>query len=839
MPLRRPSGPLRFSQAVLSAVLVALALTVPATPTAAQAAVGRLWGQDRYATAAAISRDTFAAGVPVAFVATGGNFPDSLAGGPAAASLRAPILLVTRNGLPAATRTELSRLRPGRIVILGGEGAISTTVAGQLEALTTGGVTRFAGADRYATAAEISRAHFAAGAAVAYIATGKSFPDALAAGAAAAALGGPVLLVTSGGIPVPVRAELERLRPQRIIIVGGPGVVGDAVLNALRPYTVGEVTRQAGTNRYATAAAISAQTFPADAGGTVFLASGLGFADAVAGVPAAAIVGGPLLLAGTNTLPSETASELRRLNPSRVVLLGGTGVLGDAVGTAAASISSLTLVGPWAFAIDEYALPSIAMDQLIYYGDTLLDIYGVRDASDAYMYRAGDGTLYDHPVGQAQYVVNMLRNYRLVPDPEYMRLAVANADRLLSRAVEHRGGIFFPYGFDFGLHGRGTLKAPWYSGMAQGIALSGFVRLHEWTGETKWLDAAHRTYASFLVRPEPDKPWVTAVDGGLLWFEEYPWTPYDHTYNGHNFATFGLHDYWRLTGNEDARRLVLGGFTTTGRKASVMRVPGGVSNYCLAKSCLDRQVRNRNYHLVHISQSLYLHRYTAHEKFAALADSLVADYPDFRRGGSTIFAAGEHTAYAFDATGSASAAKTHTIGGPSSASFVERTVPHGWSRPGNGIWFFMANGVFEGLWIRESGQAYARGFVDRYGYLWPRPHAVGAGTWTGYRFDPLTDAISETLSITTAATTWQYTSSARINGDRGVLLSSGPLAGYWLPTAPGATFGPAVSGFGAASVDEPQEQLDESPASVPAPPSQPGPDLPQPMPGQMDPPPGG
>lgn len=152
----------------------------------------------------------------------------------------------------------------------------------------------------------------------------------------------------------------------------------------------------------------------------------------------------------------------------------------------------------------------------------------------------------------------------------------------------------------------------------------------------------------------------------------------------------------------------------------------------------------------------------------------------------------------------------------------------------------MANGVFEGLWVRESARTHVRGFVGRYGYLWPRPHAVGAGTWTGYRFDPLTDAISDTLSVSTGATTWQYTC-ARINGDRGILLSSGPLAGYWLPTSQGATFGaaPAVSGFGAASVDEPQEQLDESPASVPAPPAQPGPDLPEPMPGRMDPPAGG
>src|SRR5690606_32879878 len=118
---------------------------------------------------------------------------------------------------------------------------------------------------------------------------------------------------------------------------------------------------------------------------------------------------------------------------------------------------------------------------------SIVALYGDRDASGAFIYRHTDGRWYDHPVGQAQYVVNMLRNHRIDPDPQYLDLAIANANRLLQRAVRHGGAIFFPYPFDYGLHGRGTMAAPWYSGMAQGIALSGFVRLHELTGDPKWL----------------------------------------------------------------------------------------------------------------------------------------------------------------------------------------------------------------------------------------------------------------------------------------------------------------------------------------------------------------
>ena len=95
-------------------------------------------------------------------------------------------------------------------------------------------------------------------------------------------------------------------------------MVSDAVVIALRSFTSGGVTRQAGANRYATSAAISAGAFPRDSRLRAFLASGDGFADAVAGVPAAITRGGPLLLTTRNSLPAPTGAELRRLDPTRV-----------------------------------------------------------------------------------------------------------------------------------------------------------------------------------------------------------------------------------------------------------------------------------------------------------------------------------------------------------------------------------------------------------------------------------------------------------------------------------------------------------------------------------------
>ncbi|MEO8511121.1 MAG: cell wall-binding repeat-containing protein [Chloroflexota bacterium] len=303
----------------------------PTPPPAPLEDVSRLAGADRYATAAAISSATFDPGAVVAFVATGGNFPDALAGAAAAAYLNGPVLLTDGNSLPGATANELARLRPGRIVILGGTGAISNGVGAALGAYAP--VSRVSGGDRYETAAALSHSTFPAEVSVAYVSTGRNFPDALAGGAAAGRDRGPVLLVRGDEVPTATANELSRLRPGRIVILGASGVVSDAVARTLTRYS-SNVSRLAGADRYATAVKVSQSGFKPDAPQTVYVATGANFPDGLAGGPVAGLAPGPLLLVTSNTLPSIVAAELQRLAPSNVVILGGPGTVSDAVARA-------------------------------------------------------------------------------------------------------------------------------------------------------------------------------------------------------------------------------------------------------------------------------------------------------------------------------------------------------------------------------------------------------------------------------------------------------------------------------------------------------------------------
>ncbi|WP_181905652.1 cell wall-binding repeat-containing protein [Microbacterium bovistercoris] len=305
----------------------------------------RIAGPDRYATSAAISLSHFPAGVGTAFVANGGGFPDALGGASAAALRAAPLLLSGRDALPAVVRAELERLKPRTVTVLGGEGAISAAVEQELRELSSEGlVRRLGGASRYETAAAVSRWAFSDTLpSTVYLASGEFFPDALSAAHLAGRDDAPLLLVTRTALPAAVAAELARIKPERIVLLGGTGAIDRTVEAALSKYSENPVTRVSGEDRCATSVAASRYGYRAGDATGAYFASGTGFADALAGAPVAAITGGPVLLTPPAAFGSELEEEFLRLQTDRAVILGGTGSIGVWVCSALERLGGPTL----------------------------------------------------------------------------------------------------------------------------------------------------------------------------------------------------------------------------------------------------------------------------------------------------------------------------------------------------------------------------------------------------------------------------------------------------------------------------------------------------------------
>lgn len=314
-------------------VLTVTAVTPTPTPVPVPVPTGvsvvRIAGLDRYATAIAASTHAYPTkGSAGAVVLAGGNeYPDGLVGTPLAKAHNAPLLLTTGTSLPAAVKTEIQRVLPagGTVYLLGGRGAIPAGVEAQLTNLGFTPV-RYAGADRYATALAV--AHALGDPATVLLATGMNFPDALAAGAAAAHLGGAILLTRGTAMAAGDSAYLAA-HPGQVYAVGGPAAAAAPSATAL-----------VGADRYATAAIVATRFFSAPT--TVGVAAGTNFPDALSGSALLAGKDGPVLLATAAGLPSYSTTYLTSVKSSvkTAYVFGGTAVVSAAVATAVATALS-------------------------------------------------------------------------------------------------------------------------------------------------------------------------------------------------------------------------------------------------------------------------------------------------------------------------------------------------------------------------------------------------------------------------------------------------------------------------------------------------------------------
>ena len=202
--------------------------------------IKRLAGRDRYETAYLIAKELQVIhpsyGATKAYIATGENFPDALAGGIAAASGGHPILLTRRDSIPEGTQRALDELPIVDTVVLGGTPSVSNAVYSRLPSPE-----RIYGADRYETATKIAEYAFGSlefWANRLIIATGENFPDALSAGPLGMPVqlrSSPLLLVRRNSVPASTASFVQQWGEHcsDVYVIGGTTAVSDGVVASL------------------------------------------------------------------------------------------------------------------------------------------------------------------------------------------------------------------------------------------------------------------------------------------------------------------------------------------------------------------------------------------------------------------------------------------------------------------------------------------------------------------------------------------------------------------------------------------------------------------------------
>src|SRR5680860_57126 len=326
----------------LALAMMTTTITTPVTPTLASTVSAgsytRIAGQDRFETAKDIAMNGNTLGLTDVIIVSGNNFPDALSVSVLAKKLKAPIVLVdstVAHSSAAFTFISDKLSKTGTVHIIGGTGIISDTFKTELNRLGFFNIDRIGGYDRYDTNTLIAQKLVATKNTPIVIASGEDFPDALSIASIASHYGYPILLTAKASLSQGTKNYISSVQPSEVYIVGGTGVVSDAVQTNIKALTPATITRLAGADGFDTAEKIlSAFSLTPK---TVYIASGLNFPDALAGSALAAVTGDPIVLVDPSMtgVPPSIMKYLQTLYSKgvvpNIVAFGGTGVIPDIV----------------------------------------------------------------------------------------------------------------------------------------------------------------------------------------------------------------------------------------------------------------------------------------------------------------------------------------------------------------------------------------------------------------------------------------------------------------------------------------------------------------------------
>ena len=262
--------------------------------------VTRISGKDRITTSVEISKSAYTTSENVV-LASGFNFADALSAGQLASALDAPLLLSSQNKLDSQTKNEIERLKAKKVYVVGGDNAISKNGIDTTLKSENIDVTRLEGQDRYSTSQKVmEKTKEIINPEYLLIASGKNFPDALAA--TSFFVNHKSVMILSDGITYP-QSNLQE------IAIGG--------VNQL-PLKGFKGKRVSGKDRYETALEIAKISF--DKNNNAILASGEIFADSLSAVSLTKKHNAPIILTQSDSL---TENAKKYLNDKNVFIVGG------------------------------------------------------------------------------------------------------------------------------------------------------------------------------------------------------------------------------------------------------------------------------------------------------------------------------------------------------------------------------------------------------------------------------------------------------------------------------------------------------------------------------------
>lgn len=239
-----------------------------------------------------------------------------------------------------------------------------------------------------------------------------------------------------------------------------------------------------------------------------------------------------------------------------------------------------------------------------------------------------------HPVDLVWNMMLLADSYDTTKNSRYWNMLEANLKYALDGSeLDSSGARWFVYRFDHS-HNDMHMRAPWVSAMSQGMMLSIISRMYDHHPSEELKQYANEIFESFLAKRKVGNFWVTnevpcpdTASIPCLFLEEYPIDDKEtHVINGHIYAMLGLHDYYRMTKNSQAKDLFERSAHAIAHSFTTYRNPGAPSFYAISSFGKETWGTPESYHMGVIKELESLTKITGDSLYQQQAAILREDF---------------------------------------------------------------------------------------------------------------------------------------------------------------------------------------------------------------------
>lgn len=290
--------------------------------------IQRLSGDNRYETSVEVSEKNFKSADTVV-LASGQNIADALVASSYADIEEAPILLTNKNSISDEVLDEIERLKADKVVIVGGQSSISSSVESRLKKEDIK-VTRISGSDRFDTSDKLSQevSRLSKKSSQAILVNGYKNIDALSVSSLATKEELPILLNGRNALNMSVKNRLKQMNVNKVYIIGGNNSISSDVEKELKGMQI-SVVRLSGTDRYETSANIAKYAYKDF--DEAIVASGENPVDALAASTLTGKKEAPILLTNRNKIPKSIKKIIEDMDIGKITIVGGENSITDNV----------------------------------------------------------------------------------------------------------------------------------------------------------------------------------------------------------------------------------------------------------------------------------------------------------------------------------------------------------------------------------------------------------------------------------------------------------------------------------------------------------------------------